>query len=68
MLKAKVVLSDRDVDAWYDSWWRTMGRVLQIIETPPMSWILKTQENPKMKQVWHFFYLPIIALKRILLC
>ena len=51
MLKAKVVLSDRDVDAWYDSWWRTMGRVLQIIETPPMSWILKTQENPKMKQV-----------------
>jgi len=47
--KAKVILTDRDVDKWFDSWWHTIGKILDVMERPPVSWVFARDGNPKLR-------------------
>jgi hypothetical protein len=45
---AKVVLTTRDFDKWYESALETIYAVSLTVERPPVSWLVRT--NPRMRQ------------------
>ena len=63
ILKAKLILTDRNVDKWFDSWWKTIGRILNVMDSFPVSWVFAKNGNPKMKQVcFQFDFLLVIIV------
>ena len=39
------------MDKWFDSWWQTIGKILNVMERPPVSWVFGRDGNPKLTQV-----------------
>ena len=62
IVKAKIILTDRNVDKWFDSWWKTIGRILNVMDSFPVSWVFAKNGNPKMKQVCFQFDLLLVML------
>ena len=68
ILKAKIILTDRNVDKWFDSWWKTIGRILNVMDSFPVSWVFAKNGNPKMKQVcFQFNLILVITVKYVML-
>ena len=65
ILKAKIILTDRNVDKWFDSWWKTIGRILNVMDSFPVSWVFAKNGNPKMKQVCFQFNLILVITVKI---
>jgi len=46
---AKIIVTTRNPDSWFDSWWSSIGLTLKAIETHPVKFVLSFIENPKIK-------------------
>ncbi len=49
--EAKIVATIRNPDTWYDSWWSSIGKTLEAIDTQPIKWVVRCLENPNLRTV-----------------
>ncbi len=47
--EAKIIVTSRDPDSWYDSWWSSIGLTLKAIETQPLKCVVSYLQHPKLK-------------------